>query len=160
VEIEFEPLRCIVEEGRASIEFGISLYNSGSAAARDVLIEAAMINAGQEQDQEIGSFFANPAGRGERIPAIPPLQRVAIKSLVGLPMDKVRHFEGKGRRFFVPLLAFNALYRWGSNEGQTSLSYLVGREGNGEKLAPIRLDLGPRIFRGLGAREHALRVRN
>jgi hypothetical protein len=36
---------------------------------------------------------------------------------------------------------------------------LVGRAGETEKMAPFRLDLGPRIFRGLGAREHELRIR-
>jgi hypothetical protein len=35
----------------------------------------------------------------------------------------------------------------------------VGREGEGEKMAPFRLDLGPRIFRNLGARPHHMQVR-
>jgi hypothetical protein len=61
---------------------------------------------------------------------------------------------------FVPLLAFNALYRWAGGEAQTSTSYLVGRDNKSEKLAPFRLDAAPRVFRGLGAREHNVRVRN
>jgi len=58
------------------------------------------------------------------------------------------------------LIGFNALYRWSGGDGQTSNSYLLGRETKSEKLAPFRLDLGPRIFRGLGARQHSLSVRN
>ena len=46
-----------------------------------------------------------------------------------------------GARLFVPLIGFNALYRWGSGEGQTSASFLVGRDDRGEKLAPLRLDM-------------------
>jgi hypothetical protein len=88
------------------------------------------------------------------------MQRIALRTAVGLPLDQIRQFEGQGRRFFVPLIAFNVLYVWGNNEGQTSVSYLVGRSGEAEKMAPFRLDLGPRIFRGLGAREHELRIRN
>jgi hypothetical protein len=51
------------------------------------------------------------------------------------------------------MLALNALYKWSSgSEGQTSASYLLGRDTQGEKLAPFRLDLGPRLFRAVGAR--------
>jgi hypothetical protein len=53
---------------------------------------------------------------------------------------------------FVPLIAFNALYRWGSGEGQTSASYLLGRDTKGEKMGPFRIDLGPRIFRSVAGR--------
>ena len=42
--------------------------------------------------------------------------------------------------------------QWSAGEGQTSVAYLVGRDTKGEKMAPFRLDLGPRIFRGVGAR--------
>ena len=53
---------------------------------------------------------------------------------------------------FVPLVGLNALYSWSGGEGQTSVSHLVGRDTKGEKLGPFRLDLGPHIFRNLGAR--------
>ena len=42
----------------------------------------------------------------------------------------------------MPLIAFNALYEWGGGKGQTSAAYLVGRETEGEKLGPLRLDIG------------------
>jgi len=73
--------------------------------------------------------------------------------------DQLRQFEVGGKRIFVPLVGFNALYRWSGGEGQTSASYLVGRDNQTERMAPIRLDLGPRVFRGLGAREHSVSVR-
>ena len=73
--------------------------------------------------------------------------------------DRDLHREVAGRKLFVPLVGVNALYRWSGGEGQTSASYLVGRDNDGEKMAPLRLDLGPRVFRGLGAREHNVRVR-
>lgn len=162
LEIEFTPARCVVEENKATIQFDVAVFNSGSAPARDVLIEASMFNAGPAQDQEIGAFFANPVAKGDRIPAIAPLKRVALKSAVSLTLDQMRQFEvtGTGKRIFVPLIGFNALYRWSGGDGQTSASYLVGRDTQSEKLAPLRLDLGPRIFRGLGARQHNLGVRS
>ena len=119
-----------------------------------------MFNAGPAQDQEIGAFFAHPEAKGDRIPAIPPLKRVALKSKVSLTREQLRQFEIAGRKLFVPLVGVNALYRWGGGEGQTSACYVVGRDTEGEKMAPLRLDLGPRIFRGLGARAHNVSVRN
>jgi hypothetical protein len=88
------------------------------------------------------------------------LKRVALKSAVSLTLDQMRQFEVAGKRIFVPLIGFNALYRWSGGDGQTSASYLVGRDTQSEKLAPLRLDLGPRIFRGLGARQHNIGVRS
>ena len=149
----------MVPEDKATIQFDVAVYNSGSAPARDVLIEASMFNAGPAQDQEISAFFQHPVAKGDRIPAIPPLKRVALKSAVSLTLEQMRQFEVAGKRIFVPLIGFNALYRWSGGDGQTSASYLVGRDTKSEKMAPLRLDLGPRIFRGLGARQHNLGVR-
>jgi hypothetical protein len=159
LEIEFTPGRCVVENDTATIQFDVAVFNSGSAPARDVLVEASMFNAGPTQDDEIGAFFAHPVAEGDRIPAIPPLKRIALKSSVTLTGDQLRQFEVAGKRIFVPLVGFNALYRWSGGEGQTSASYLVGRDNQGERMAPLRLDLGPRVFRGLGAREHSVSVR-
>ena len=159
LEIGFSPGRCVVEENGATIQFDVEVYNSGTAPARDVLVEASMFNAGPEQDAEIGAFFAHPVAKGERIPAIPPLARIAMKSAVSLTREQMRQYEVGGRRLFVPLIGFNALYRWSGGDGQTSASYLVGRDTKAEKMAPLRLDLGPRTFRGLGARQHNVGVR-
>ncbi|HZC38572.1 MAG TPA: hypothetical protein VE221_07845, partial [Sphingomicrobium sp.] len=142
----------IVEDSRVTFEFELDLFNSGNAPAREVLVEASVFNAGPTQEQDIGGFFARRAGDGDRIAAIPPLQRMTLRSKVVAPRENVQVFEIAGRQVFVPLIAFNALYRRGASEGQTSVSYLLGRDTKGEKMAPFRLDLGPRVFRGLGAR--------
>lgn len=152
VEIAFHPLRCVLENERVMVEFEIELFNSGSGPARAVLVEATLFNAGPVQDQEIGAFFANPVGEGERIVVIPPLKRVAIKTQVAVPSERMQAYELAGRQVFVPVIAFNALYSWSGGEGQTSVSYLLGRDTKGEKMGPFRLDLGPRIFRGITGR--------
>jgi hypothetical protein len=89
--------------------------------------------------------------------SIAPLGRVSLKSVVRLPFAQVHHFEAAGRTMFVPLVGFNILYRFGSGDAHSAASFLVGR-GNeeDEKLAPFRIDLGPRIFRGLASRPHSL----
>jgi len=152
IELVFEPGRCIVEDDRVTIEFELGLQNSGNAPARAVLVEATLLNAGPYQDQEVGAFYAAPVGEGERIPLIPPLKTVMVKTKVVAPRANVRLVEIAGRNVFVPLIAFNALYGWATGEGQTSASYMLGRNTKSDKLAPFRLDLGPRIVRSVGAR--------
>lgn len=152
IDIGFHPQRCILEDQRVTLEFEVELFNSGSSPARAVLVEAIMFNAGPAQDQEIDGFFANPVGAGERIEVIAPLKRMAIRTQLSVPRDRIQAFEVAGRQVFVVLVAFNVLYRLTGGEAQTSVAYLLGRDGQGEKLAPFRVDLGPRIFRGLGAR--------
>jgi hypothetical protein len=160
LEIEFKPDRAVVDDERAAVAFELSVFNSGNAPARDVLLEASLFNAGPMQDQQIRLFFENPVGKGDRMPVIAPMQRVTVNSAVFLLRDQVRPIEIEGRQLFVPLIAFNALYGWGRSAGQSSASYLVGKTmKDSEKLAPFRLDLGPRIFRNLDAREHEVKLR-
>jgi hypothetical protein len=159
LEIEFRPDRAVVDDVRAAVAFEIFVSNSGNVPARDVLLEASLFNAGAMQDQQIQLFFDNPVAKGDPIAVIPPGQRIKVDTAVFMARNQVQPIEIEGRPLFVPMIAFNAVYRWGGGEGQTSSSYLVGKETQGDKLAPFRLDLGPRIFRGLGAREHQLKLR-
>lgn len=152
IDIGFHPLRCVLDNESLIIEFELELFNSGSAPARAVLVEASIFNAGPAQDQQVGAFFANPVGEGERIAVIPPLKRIAIKTRVATPREQLQVYELAGREVFVPIIGFNALYGWSGGEGQTSVSYLLGRDTKGEKMGPFRLDLGPHIFRGIAAR--------
>ena len=104
--------------------------------------------------------FSRPGPKVDPIPEIAPLSRLELKSAVALPRAQVREYEVEGRKLFVPVLGFNAHYRFGSSPAQTSVSFIVGRGGDdGGKMAPLRLDLGPRIFRGLSARQHSAGVR-
>lgn len=159
IELGLQPLRCIVEDHQVLVEFELELLNSGNAPARAVLAEASVFNAGPAQDEEIGAFFARPVGAGERLETLPPLQRMNLKTKVVVPRASVQVFEVGGRKVFVPLIAFNALYQWSGGDGQTSASYLLGRDTKGDKLAPFRLDLGPRVFRNLAARPLPLGLR-
>jgi hypothetical protein len=153
IEIAFAPLGCVVDDEKISVEFEVQIVNSGSVPARDVLVEASIFNASATQEQDLGTFFSRPAGQGERIDALPPLQSVTMRTTLVAPRANIQLFELAGRQVFVPLVAFNALYRWGGGRGQTSASYLLGRETKSDKLGPLRADLGPRTFTGLGVKQ-------
>ena len=159
LEIEFKPEAAIVDEEKGAIQFEVTIFNSGSAPARDVHVEGALFNASPDQDQVLGQFFAQPGGQGGDRITVPPLQRMSFRSVVTLPREQLSLFEVEGRTLFVPLVGFNAVYAWSNGQGQTSTSFIVGRNANGEKMAPFRIDQGSKTFRGLEAREHTLRVR-
>ena len=152
LEIGVQPLRCMVEDSQVTIEFELDLFNAGTAPARAVLAEASLLNAGASQDQDLAAFFANPVAAGQRIDAIPPMKRITLTSQVVAPRAAIQEYELGGRRAFVPVIAFNALYEWSGGEAQTSAAYLVGLETRSDKLGPLRLDQGSREYRGLDAR--------
>ena len=159
LELGFQPLRCQVDDDQVAIEFELELFNAGAAPARAVLAEASLLNAGSTQEQDLAVFFANPNGVGERLAVIPPMKRISFRSQVVAPRAAVQEYELAGRKAFVPVIAFNALYEWSSGKGQSSAAYLVGRDTQKEKLGPLRLDRGAREFRGLGARPLPTAVR-
>ena len=155
--VEFHPERVVVTDQEVLLQFEVVIANVGSAPARDVLVEGRLFTAHVGQDQEIADFFRNPAVDGDRMASIAPLGRISLKSVARLPLDQINHFEASGRKMFVPLVGFNILYRFGSADGHASASFLVGRgEDDADKLAPFRIDLGPRIFRGLASRAHSI----
>lgn len=152
LEIGVRPLRCLVEDSQVTIEFELDLFNSGAAPARAVFAEASLLNASATQDQELAAFFSRPASAGERLEVIPPMRSIKMTNRVVAPRTSIQEYELGGHRTFVPVIAFNALYEWSGGRGQTSAAYLVGREAPGDKLGPLRLDLGRREYRGLGDR--------
>ena len=159
LDIEFVPLSASFDDKQGVIQFDVTLFNSGSAPARDILLEARLFNAGADQDEVIAKFFANPTVDGERLDAIQPLRRMAFRTSAKVPREQMRIYEAGGRKVWVPLIGFNASYRWSGGDGQTSASYLLGRDTNGEKMAPFRVDVGVRTFNDLGAHEHDVRMR-
>ena len=159
LEVEFTPVRVILDENSAAVEFEMALFNSGSAPARAVRFEAAMFNANPQQDRQIGAFFGKPIAASDPVPVVPPLQRVSVRSLARIPLAQLHQIVADGRPLLVPMLALNVRYAWSSGAGQSARSYLIGKTTGGDKLAPFRLDLGPRMFRGLAAREHELHLR-
>jgi hypothetical protein len=152
LEILVQPLRCSSQGDQIVLEFELELFNSGTVPARAVLAEASLLDAGAAQDEELAAFFARPAAQGEPVDSIPPLKSMKFTSQVVAPRSAIQEYELAGRKAFVPVIAFNALYRWSGGQAQTSAAFLVGRDGKGDKLGPLRLDGGQTEFRSLGAR--------
>ena len=152
--------QAIITDEHAAIAFDVTLFNSGSGPARDVIVEACMINVGKQQERQLADFYQATADERNAIPVIAPLSRVSLKSAVRLPRGAVQEFVVGGRKLFMPMVAINVLYRWSSGQGQTAVSFLVGRgEDGAEKLKPIRLDHGPGGWKKLAARPYERGIR-
>lgn len=160
IDIDLSPDRAVLDSQGTAIAFELILFNSGSAAARDVVVEARLLNAGAQQDIELGAFFAE-LSPGDPIPQIPPYGRIPLRSAVRLTRADIREFDIEGRKLFVPLVAINVRYRWSSSEGQSAAGFLIGQGGDGkDKLAPLRIDKGDRSWTGLGVRRYEKGLRS
>ena len=152
IEIDIQPLRCIVDDEQVTFEFEVELFNSGNAPARDVLVEASLFNAGADAGAGTRRLLrpaARDRGADRRDPTAAPDDASATR---WSRRARVPGLSSPGARSFVPLLAFNALYRL-ERRRRADVGQLPARPRHpSDKLGPLRLDLGPRIFRGLGAR--------
>ena len=157
LELLFKPTRAAATLTEANVQFELTVRNTGSAAARNVRIEVRIFNPGHEQEQEILAFYGEPIRErtSPALEALPPKEEVQLSSTVAMPNENVRELTVQGRRLFIPTIAFNVVYDYGNGKsGQTSASYIVGRESETptEKMGAFRLDLGPRLYRSVGQR--------
>jgi len=161
LELELKAERAASTDAEAVVHFVLEIINSGKAAARNLRVDVKMFNAGQEQDKEIGAFFRT-AGREStkcNLPGIAPGTTGAIRGEVAMARDEMRAVVLEDKYLFIPVVAVNVLYDWGEGQtGQTSKSYVVGRELEepSDKMGAFRVDLGPRIWRTVGQRQHKL----
>lgn len=160
IELVFTPEHAGATDAEASVNFSLAIRNTGKVPARDVRIDGRMVSAGERQNAELTAFFAAAFERGLFPPqVIPPGRELLYKGIVTLPRERVHPIQVQGRSIFVPVVAFNALYEWGEGQrGQTAKSWMVGRrpETPSARMAPFRLDLGPRIYHNVAQRRHDL----
>lgn len=161
IEIEFKPAKAAATNEAALVDYDLLVRNSGEAEARNLRADGRMFNAGGQIDSEIRAFFDTPDQANAAIYPLPlpPGETALVRGQVAIPKEQVREVVVEGRRLFIPMVAFNVTYEWGEGErGQTSKSYLVGRETDppAEKMGAFRLDLGPRIYRSVGFRPSRL----
>ena len=160
LELIFKPARATATDGGASVQYEALIRNTGNAPARNVRLAARMFNSGQDIQAEVSRFFGMGVDSPDGAPlTILPRTEVALSSVVTMEREEMREIKVQGRSLFVPTVAFNLLYEWGRDKvGQTCSAHVVGREPDtpSDKMAPFRLDLGPRVYRSVGQRPSAL----
>lgn len=164
LEIEFSPERTTADPNESVVEFELTIRNNGGSTARNILLQAKLICSTPDQDKEIAAFHRKKPGEHRTLeaPDIPPGQEIRLKGRVDVKREDLKALRMDQRLIWVPLVAVNSFYEWGSaRRGQTSKSFLVGREQpeTKDKMAPFRLDLGPRVYRTVGQRPYKIERR-
>ena len=162
LELTVRTLRAGTNLTSAAVDYEIDIRNSGERDASDIRLDLRLFSASGDQDQVLTALYAAPIDKPIIAPfAIPAGEQVSLGGMAMLPRDLLTVMSAQGRDFFVPLLSVNLLYRWGGDEtGQTAGAHIVGIErAGGGKMAPFRLDTGPRMYDGVGVREHTLTIR-
>jgi hypothetical protein len=93
---------------------------------------------------------------------LPPGESGLIQGAVSMSREEMKALQVNEQLLFVPVVGVNLVYDWGNGRtGQTSKSYVIGRElgEETEKMGAFRLDLGPRVYRTVGQRQHSLAKR-
>jgi len=135
------------------LEVDILLTNSGSAPAREIAVEALLLNAGPEQETELAHFYARPEPEQQSPDAIAPMGQLALSATLKMSRVAFREYAAGTGKVMVPVVALSAGYKAGGSRGRTSGAFLVGRgEPGAEKLAPLPTDQGAKGFARLAAR--------
>jgi hypothetical protein len=152
----------------ATIGYSLTLHNRGSHAADDILIRTLIANADTRQQAMLQQFFAGAAGMpAHSAVSIAPGESHCVTGELRLLPDQIAPVQMGDRALLIPLVAFDAQYRWANDAsaaptgtGRTGRAYIVGQEKTppADRLAPFRMDQGPRQFRSPGSRATALEL--
>ncbi|APL94874.1 hypothetical protein EWH08_11535 [Sphingobium indicum] len=146
----------------ATIGYRLTLRNRGTRAAEDILVRSLITNADAQQQALFQSFFAGETGLPvHSVVSIAPGETQKLSGEMRLDAQAIAAIPMGQRALLIPLIAFDAHYRWtGESEGtgRSGGVFIVGEEQSppAERLSPFRLDLGPRQYRAPGSRATAL----
>ena len=152
----------------ATIGYSLTLHNRGSRAAEDILIRTLIANADTSQQVMLRQFFAGAVGMpAHSAVSIAPGESQSLTGELRLLPDQIAPVQMGDRALLIPLIAFDAQYRWANDgnasptgNGRTGRAFIVGQEKSppADRLAPFRIDQGPRQFRTPGSRATALEL--
>lgn len=153
VSLHFTPLSARITQAGAQIAYRLELRNEGRAAINGLAVAAFIANADARQPQALGAFYDDPfAPEAHRIASIAPGGAVTVEGDLYLSGDRLNPIEVQGRALLIPLVAFKAISLDGDDMGRGA--FIIGQESTppGARMAPFRLDQGPREFRRIGSR--------
>ncbi len=158
--MRFEPDEVILGFAALTLRGELKIANIGKAMASNVRLRTAAITANARQQQMIAAF-----NRGESGPTEEPIdnirkgERLNISIEVSLPRAELASYSVQGREICVPIIL--ADLEWSglaeNSEKHLRIAAMLGRETNPpqDKMAPFRIDLGPRSFSEVAQRSIA-----
>jgi len=159
--VEMRTVRAGTNLTGGAVNYEITLHNSGATSANDVRVDIRLMNASVDQDEVLKALFSHFIDK----PIVARFdlaagQSITLGGMAMMPGEALVPLTIEGRAFFVPVFAVNVLYRWGpTHHGQSAKAWLIGIEREpGAKMAPFRLDTGPRMYDTVGQRLHGLGI--
>jgi hypothetical protein len=144
LEFLMRPVRAGVEDGDTTVEFELTVGNTGSAPANDVRVSTWMVAAGEGTDME-RSLIEPPADATHSEMSIAAGDGARVDGAISLP----------GLRGSVlPVVVADARYRLpDGSEGRTHASFAIGLP-SGDGLEPFAVDLPTGMQDNVEARLH------
>ncbi|WP_067788681.1 hypothetical protein [Paraurantiacibacter namhicola] len=133
----------------ATLAYRLQLTNTGDTAMTDVVVEADLTSAhaARPQADQLADGFTVMEIR-HRLDGIAPGETKEVNGEIRLPLNQIAAIRQGSSVLFIPLARFAA--RCGADVAV--LNAVVGAMGPQGGVAPVRIDQGPRIIRGLQAR--------
>ena len=157
ISMTFAPEQAVVSFSSLTIKGKLHIANANAAAADDLVLNAALISASTEQQTAIDSFFANSVQHTAMpLASIEPGQNIDMPLELGIALNQMQTFSLQARTLLAPILVvkLSRILSEGTPQEVARLVCIIGRESTPPqpKMAPLRLDQGPRSFDRLGQR--------
>ena len=135
----------------AVVSYSVTLTNTADKSMTGITLSGALLQA----DQASANQPAPPTSLLHDLPELAAGETVVLSGDLRLPLGAIQPINVNSQALFIPLVWFAARYQSADGmEASQSASFLVGREHEPKrpKMAPFRLDLGPRNFGKVGTR--------
>lgn len=152
IALDFRPHAANATLINAVLSFELTLTNHGSDVVTGIKVSGAMVQAEQQGGAGPVSIDLSPL---REIQTLPTGEDEKIITEFRVPLASIRPILFQSQALFVPTVHISIEYTDGSGfQHFQTAAYLVGREHQPPrpKMAPFRLDLGPRSFTPLGYR--------
>ncbi|MGB5485418.1 hypothetical protein [Parasphingorhabdus sp.] len=152
VAISFQPRSANATLFNAVVGFELRLSNPGNEVLTGIRVTGAMVQAGEDGTDNPISADLSPLGAVSNLPVGETKKFVTE---FRIPLASIHPIMFRSQALFVPLVQISIEFTDGAGfQHYQTAAYLVGQEHQPPrpKMAPFRLDLGPRGFAPLGHR--------
>ncbi|MEH6701133.1 hypothetical protein [Parasphingorhabdus sp.] len=155
IAIGFQPHKANATLFNAVVGFELTLSNQGDEVLTGIKVHGAMVQAAEHSS---GRPVADDLPPLHVIPSLLAGKTETVRTELRVPLTSIDPIIFRSQALFVPLVQISIEFTDGAGfEYFQTAAYLVGQEHQPQrpKLAPLRLDLGPRSFAPLGHRRFA-----
>lgn len=156
--IALQPLEARANALGSTLKARITVANTGDRALTDLTLDVMMAGAGEVGDAELARFAADGSGGARTpLPDLMPDESHSVERSLRVGARDFRPIQLADRAIFVPLVGLTVDARAEGQPVRVTRALVVGRSAApGAKMGPFRVDQGPRHYRELDGRPHAL----